>query len=72
MSNEEITRAAEAPDFLVDRDIGALLNTNSKALAAYRVQRERARKNRELEARVNRVESKLDDILSLLTQVLKK
>lgn len=63
---EEIARAADAPDFLVDREVGALLNTNDKALDAYRAQRSATRRNRELAARVDRIESSIDEIKTLL------
>ncbi len=69
---EEITRAAEAPDFLVERDVGALLNTNAKALSAYRMQRAEVRKARENSERLDRLEAGFDEIKSLLLQVLNK
>lgn len=72
MDTEQLPRAAEAPDFLLDKDVGAMLNTNENALAAYRKQREHARRNSVLALRVDVLESKLDTVLALLTQVLNK
>jgi hypothetical protein len=47
-------RAIEAPDFVKDDEIGALLNTNLTALKAYKMQRAAAFENEE---RLKRLES---------------
>ena len=70
--DEPIKRAAEAPDFIVDEDRGALLNTNGKGLQAYRQQRNEARKNRDVHARMERLEASVDELKALLIKALSK
>lgn len=72
ISNEPVTRALEAPDFIVDEDRGALLNTNDRSLDAYRKQREQARKNVDMQERLTVLESSLEEIKVLLQQALTK
>lgn len=65
-------RAEEAPDFVKDEDLGALLNTNNRGLKAYREQREAMRRNLSLQSRIDMLESNLDQIKELLQQALKR
>lgn len=69
---EPVKRAAEAPDFIVDEDRGALLNTNQKGLQAYRLQREEARRNRAMHARMEKLESSVDELKNLLIKALNR
>jgi hypothetical protein len=66
METQEVHRALEAPDFVVNQDDGALLNTNRSALENYRLQRANARKNRQLFARVDKLER---EVAFLMTQI---
>lgn len=68
----DLKRAKEAPDFVVDEDAGALLNTNEKGLDAYRRQREIARKNRRLETEVQDLKAQMSRIEQLLIKALQK
>ena len=72
MEQETVKRAVEAPDFVIDEDRGALLNTNNKGLQAYRQQRIIAQKNREMQARMTRLESSVDELKALLIKALNK
>lgn len=69
---EHLKRATEAPDFVVDDDHGALLNTNIKGLQAYRQQRLAALKNLGMLARVERLENSIEEIKELLIKALTK
>lgn len=72
MEHEIVTRAVEAPDFIVDSDRGALLNTNGRALDAYRKQRDIARRNAAMDARLQKLEGTVDEIKDLLIKALNK
>lgn len=69
---ENLKRATEAPDFVVDDDRGALLNTNVKGLMAYRQQRLAALKNLGMQQRIERLENSIDEIKELLHKALTK
>jgi len=66
----ELKRAAEAPDFVVDEELGALLNTNSKGLQAYRTQRDVARQQVATQSRLDRLEETIDELKLLLLKAL--
>ncbi len=69
---EAVKRAVEAPDFVIDEEHGALLNTNTRALLAYKTQRREAMKAREMYARMDRIEHTVDELKELLLKVLNK
>lgn len=60
----------DAPDLVKDTKSGAILNTNVRALEAYRKQREKSSKVETLETRVQSLENTLQELKSLLTAVL--
>jgi hypothetical protein len=64
-------RAKEAPDFVVEDRNGAMLNTNNRALLAYRKQRAANRKLFGLTERVDAIESTLNNIERMLEFLLK-
>lgn len=72
MEQLPVKRATEAPDFIVDEDRGALLNTNMKGLQIYRQQRMEARKNRDVQSRMDRLEASVDELKALLIKALNK
>lgn len=60
----------DAPDLVKDTKSGAILNTNVRALEAYRKQREKSGKVETLETRVKSLENTLQELKSLLMAVL--
>jgi seryl-tRNA synthetase len=56
-----------APDLVKDTKSGAVLNTNTNALAAYRKQRARAQKVESLESKINKLEKDISELKALLT-----
>jgi len=70
--DDNLKRATEAPDFVVDDDRGALLNTNTKGLLAYRQQREAAIKNLGMQSRIEKLENTIDELKELLYKALNK
>lgn len=64
-------RAKEAPDYVVDDSHGAMLNTNQKALDAYKKQRRQVQQMNALAGRVDAIEHKLDGIFNMLNLLLK-
>lgn len=71
MEQEAVNRAKEAPDFMIDDEAGALLNTNNKGLHLYRMQRQQAKKMRTDSARIDKLESDMAEIKALLQTVIK-
>jgi hypothetical protein len=65
-SSENLRRAKEAPDYLVDRSNGAMLNTNNQSLAAYRTKRAHTKKMARVADRVEQLEKDMGDIKALL------
>ena len=72
MNEDNVTRAKEAPDFIIDADTGALLNTNARALQSYRVRRTQMQQMQSDRERLDRLESRFDRIEQLLLKVLEK
>lgn len=72
MQEDNVIRAKEAPDFIIDADTGALLNTNARALQGYRIKRNQMRQIQSDRERLNRLESRFDRIEQLLLKVLEK
>ena len=68
----EENRAMEAPDFLIDEKTGALINTNSRALAGYRQQRKQMRKVQTTASRLESLENSVHRLEQLLLKVLEK
>jgi len=66
----EYLKIEGAPDLLKDTKSGALLNTNIKALEAYRKQREKSERQTQLEHRVASLENNINELKSLLVAVL--
>jgi hypothetical protein len=60
----------DAPDLVKDTRSGAILNTNVKALEAYRKKREKADKVDKLETKVISLEQNINELKSLLLAVL--
>jgi len=58
------------PDLVKDSRSGAILNTNVKALEAYRKKREKSDKVDRLETEVNSIKQNIDELKSLLLAVL--
>jgi hypothetical protein len=69
---EQVNRAKEAPDFLIDQENGALINTNNRALQGYRAQRQQMRKVQSGAARLDALEAQMNRIEQLLIKVLDK
>lgn len=76
MPTRTVNRAKEAPDFIIDGESGALLNTNNTGLAAYRERRALERKKSiefdNLKERVNHIEGSLNRIEQLLALITTK
>lgn len=65
-------RAKEAPDFVVDENRGALLNTNANALKAYKTKRLNRRTMSAVPQRLDRLEQEMGDIKSMLALLLER
>mgnify|MGYP007090102891 CR=1 FL=1 len=62
-----LLKIEDAPDYVKDTNSGAILNTNVRALEAYRTKRE---KQKSLENRVASLENNINELKSLLLAVL--
>jgi cell fate (sporulation/competence/biofilm development) regulator YlbF (YheA/YmcA/DUF963 family) len=60
----------DAPDLVKDTRSGAILNTNVRALEAYRKKREKSDKVDKLETRVVSLEQTINELKSLIIAVL--
>ena len=60
----------DAPDLVKDTRSGAILNTNVRALEAYRKKREKSDKVDRLETRVVSLEQTINELKSLIIAVL--
>jgi hypothetical protein len=60
----------DSPDLVKDTRSGAILNTNVKALEAYRKKREKSDKVDKLETKVISLEQNINELKSLLLAVL--
>jgi hypothetical protein len=67
---ESLIKIEDSPDLLKDTVSGAVLNTNVKALAAYKAKRNFISKVDTLEQRVSSMESSLTEIKQLLIAAL--
>lgn len=67
---ESLVKIQDSPDLLKDTVSGAVLNTNVKALAAYKAKRNFISKVDTLEQRVSSMESSLTEIKQLLIAAL--
>lgn len=65
-----LIKVEDSPDLLKDTVSGAVLNTNVKALAAYKAKRNYISKVDTLEQRVSSMESNLTEIKQLLIAAL--
>lgn len=65
-----LVKIEDSPDLLKDTVSGAVLNTNTKALAAYKAKRNYASKVDALEQKVNSIESNLRELKELLLTAL--
>lgn len=66
----EYLKIEDAPDLVKDTRSGAILNTNVRALEAYRKTREKSNEVQELKTKVLSLEKNISEIKSLLTAVL--
>lgn len=66
----EYLKIENLPDLVKDSRSGAILNTNVKALEAYRKKREKSDKVDRLETEVNSIKQNIDELKSLLLAVL--
>jgi len=66
----EYLKIEDAPDFVKDTRSGAILNTNVRALEAYRKTREKSNEVQELKTKVLSLEKNISEIKSLLLAVL--
>jgi uncharacterized protein Yka (UPF0111/DUF47 family) len=57
-------------NFARDPETSALINTNNTAYSLYKQQREVANQNANLNKRVEKIESQIDDIKNLLTRLV--
>ena len=62
-------RAKEAPDFVVDRSKGALINTNKNALQAHKLRKAREKRLDRLESRVDEMQESLNRIEMILNRL---
>lgn len=60
----------DAPDLVKDTNSGAVLNTNTRALEAYRKQRDKLGKVDKLETKVEALQQNINELKSLLVAVL--
>jgi len=67
---ESLIKIQDSPDLLKDTVSGAVLNTNVKALAAYKAKQNYISKVDTLEQRVSSMESNLTEIKQLLIAAL--
>lgn len=65
-------RAKEAPDYLVDSNTGAMLNTNNRALVAYRKKRVYTNRMVSMVDRVDKLEQDMGEIKSLLKILIER
>lgn len=65
-----LIKVEDSPDLLKDTVSGAVLNTNVKALAAYKAKRNYVSKVDALEQKVNSIESNLRELKELLIATL--
>lgn len=63
---QKIVKIKDAPGIVKDITTGALLNTNTEALLAYRARREHAEKVNTLQSDVQNLKSELKEIKELL------
>lgn len=66
----EYLKIEDVPDLVKDTRSGAILNTNVRALEAYRKTREKSNEVQELKTKVLSLEKNISEIKSLLTAVL--
>jgi ribosomal protein L14E/L6E/L27E len=62
-------RAKEAPDFVVDRSKGALINTNKNALQAHKIRKTKEKRLDQLERRVDQMQESLNRIEMILRRL---
>jgi len=76
MHNDSLIRVADHPNLVRDRQSNAVLDIDEEAFTKYQAQKaERLNqkvKIQEFEQKLNRVESELSDIKSLLVKILEK
>lgn len=62
----KFVKVEQEPDLVRDMDSGAILNSNTDALAAYKNRKRQSNRINTFEDRLNNVENKLDLILKKL------
>lgn len=69
---QELPKVAGNPSFVKDVSTGSLLNTDKNALASYKKQKRLMATISEDRQRISNLEQGLDEVKSLLTQLLRK
>jgi hypothetical protein len=61
----------ERPDLVKDRETGALLNTNTRALKEYKIAKMNSRKNLKLQSQVSDMQKEIDELKNLVKGLIK-
>ena len=70
MSNKYVKTTFDG--LVKDMKSGALLNTDNAKLAAYKLQKKQMSKTKTNEEKINKLENDIDEIKSMLQQLLKR
>jgi len=68
----DYTKVNDHPDLVKDNNTGAILNTSTSALEAYKRQRDHLNKINTVEDRISRLEDGMSEIKDLLKELLGK
>ena len=68
----DYTKVNDHPDLVKDNNTGAILNTSTSALEAYKRQRDHLNKINTVEDRISRLEGGMSEIKDLLKELLGK
>jgi len=68
----DYTQVNDHPDLVKDNNTGAILNTSTSALEAYKRQRDHLNKINTVEDRISRLEGGMSEIKDLLKELLGK
>jgi septal ring factor EnvC (AmiA/AmiB activator) len=76
MHSNDLIPVVDHPNLMRDRRSGAIVNTDEQAYANYQLQKQARRQQEQrisqLEETINKVETDISDIKSLLTRLLEK